>query len=82
MFSATFEDSVKLLTRKFLNEDHYYITNNEGSGLKVNENVKQEFFDISDEYEKYDKLLELLENDIKGSVLSKLINLIPINHIT
>ena len=73
MFSATFEDSVKVLTRKFLNEDHYYITNNEGSGLKVNENVKQEFFEISDEFGKYDKLLELLENEIKGSVLSKLI---------
>ena len=59
------------MSRKFLNDNYYYVTSNTGTGLKANEKVKQTFFWIEDENSKLDKLAELLKTDIDGSVISK-----------
>jgi len=72
LFSATFDDKVRQMTKKFLNNDNYYITNNSGTGLRVNDKVKHHFYKINDDYSKLNKLIELLK-DIDGSVLSKIV---------
>jgi superfamily II DNA/RNA helicase len=64
------------MSRKFLNDNYYYVTSNTGFGLKANEKVKQTFYWIEDENSKLDKLAELLKSEITGSVISKIIFLL------
>jgi superfamily II DNA/RNA helicase len=71
LFSATFEEKVRNMARKLLNDNYYYVTSNTGTGLKANDKVKQRFFQIEDENAKLDKLAELLNSEITGSVISK-----------
>lgn len=68
MFSATLEDDVKNISRKFMNDYYFIHTNTE---VKASENVTQMIL-FAKEEEKIIQLHQFLQK-IKGSIISKII---------
>jgi superfamily II DNA/RNA helicase len=66
MFSATFENDIKQIAKKFMN-DYYFVTNNQE--VRANENIEQ-ILEYAENNDKVYKLHEYLQK-IKGSVISK-----------
>lgn len=66
MFSATFSKEIRALAESFL-RDYIYVTNN--METTANENINQEFFEVTDEEKIF--LLHKTLQEIKGKVLSK-----------
>jgi ATP-dependent RNA helicase DDX3X len=62
LFSATFDDEVKILARDLLKGDHYFVTNqNQESKLKLKKNVNQNVIAVNDDHQKIDYICDLLK---------------------